>query len=101
MRASRLYDEYDRSLCDAWKGQPENKLTGIGSGEFGAHAREGDVCTVDGAPGHINAEGKCVVDNPNWVARRAKLDANAHRSRMAQQAYDAYDRELTNAWRMR
>ena len=55
MRASRLYDEYDRSLCDAWKGQPENKLTGIGSGEFGAHAREGDVCTVDGAPGHINA----------------------------------------------
>jgi hypothetical protein len=93
----KAYDEYQRDLCDAWKGKPDNKLTGFGSGEFRSAQQEGDVCTINGENGYIR-NGVCVRDQPERLP--VKLDANAHRSRMAQ-AYDAYDRELSNAWRMR
>ena len=88
-------DEYVRELCDAWKGKPDNKLTGFGSGEFRSAQQEGDVCTVNGVNGYIR-NGVCVPGQPEL--KPIKLDANAHRSRMAQ-AYDAYDSEISNAWR--
>jgi hypothetical protein len=93
-------DEYLHDLTNAWKSQ-ESKVSGFGSTEFRSAQQEGAVCTINGFPGHINSKGECIADPPDQPERLpVKLDANAHRSRMAQ-TYDAYDRELTNAWRMR
>jgi hypothetical protein len=94
----KALDQYLERVTDAWRDQPDNELTGTGSGEFGAQVREGDVCFVNNQPGHINSKGECVVDNPNWVGQRAKQDAGTHRQRMAQ-IYSDFDIELSNAWR--
>jgi hypothetical protein len=101
-RDVRHYQDYDRWVQEAYKDaaiEPQSAITGVGSGEFGAHAREGDGCTINGSPGHINAEGKCVVDQPDWPGKRNKQDAqHDHRSRMAK-LYSDLDFESSNAWR--
>jgi hypothetical protein len=106
VRGAATRDAYHRErtayidrVTNAWRDQPDNELTGVGSGEFGAQPREGDVCFLNGSPGHINAEGKCVVDQPDWPSQRSKQDAqHDHRSRMAK-IYSDLDLESSNAWR--
>jgi hypothetical protein len=81
-----VYAEYEKFLVDSWK---TPSITGAGErGQVGA--REGDLCTIDGRPGHlkkVNGELSCVPD--------AQQD---HQQRMAQ-LYDARDLELSQEWR--
>jgi hypothetical protein len=97
--------DYRDWVTTAWRGkdagkgkiEPVSKITGTGSGEFRSEQQEGSVCTINGENGYIR-NGVCVPGQPEL--KPIKLDANAHRSRMAR-VYDAYDREISNAWSMR
>jgi hypothetical protein len=55
------YADYEESACRAWRD---------GKSEF-VGAREGDLCTIDGAPGHLNGDLVCVPDASNRNATRA------------------------------
>jgi hypothetical protein len=73
----RAYREYEQRQCDAWK------------------AREGDLCTINGAPAHLNAQLECVPDRREKPSRIDSTPTNDARA----EAYAAYDREMSNAWR--
>jgi len=78
----RIYDEYDAAVSTAWQVSP----TGFGSGEL-VGQREGDLCTINGFPGHLkNEKGKlqCVPDD---------------QARSRGDAYAAYDSTMQEAWR--
>jgi hypothetical protein len=77
----RIYDGYDAELRDAYKMTKEF----VGQ-------REGDLCTINGFPGHLHrdANGRltCVPD----VRRDGMQDER-------QAAYAEYTRTLENSWR--
>jgi hypothetical protein len=81
----RIYDGYDDAVQSEWK----NPLTGFGSGEF-IGQRPGDICTIDGWPGHlkkINGELRCVPDRERDAA--PTMDA----------FYAEYDRSVSEQWK--
>jgi hypothetical protein len=49
----------------------------------------GDVCTINGAPGHLNNKLECVPDNQDALPTRDTREA----------AYTAYDAEMSERWR--
>ncbi len=87
------YAQRDREQSEQWRNPP----TGAGShGPRGAAA--GDICTVDGAPGHLReVDGalKCVPDKP----RKASVDRADHHHQMMDNLYAERDRELCEQWR--
>jgi hypothetical protein len=71
----RSYDAYTRDLVNAWRNPGfggNETITGAGShGSVGQ--REGDLCTIDGKPGHlrmVNAALRCVPDRVDAAAER-------------------------------
>jgi hypothetical protein len=84
-----VYDAYDAELAGAYLNTP---TTGPGSREY-VGQRAGDICTIDGKAGHLRfgPDGKltCVPDQ-----QRDHKMADAR-----EEAYLAYEAELTNAWR--
>jgi hypothetical protein len=99
----RVYDKYEDDLTSAWRDKPKPP-TRAGSGG----AQVGDICTVragagahgpGGAPGHlqlIGGELVCVCD-PEFRQQGNASDALKEDQRA--KAYDAYDRQLRDAWR--
>ena len=79
----------DASASEAWKAPP----TGQGShGQRGQQA--GDLCTIDGSPGHFRSVGgslKCVPD-------KGRADATDKVTQM-EGLYRARDTELADQWR--
>jgi hypothetical protein len=89
----KAYTEYERRLVNAWR-DAANPPTGAGShGPIGA--REGDLCTIDGAPGHLHRIGGRLICIPDKARRRDAMPVQDER----QQAYDEYDAQLVDAWR--
>lgn len=86
------YRWYDEQVTSAYKNKPP---TGVG--EHGSRdQQEGDLCTINGAPGHLrnlNGELTCVAD-PD----AATSDGMDHQTRMSK-IYDAYDHNLQARWR--
>jgi hypothetical protein len=102
-RIADAYREADAALMSAWRndstvgvhaGAPE-----AGSYPAGPGYAEGMACTINGAPGTLQAIG----GQPGWL--RCVPSANSDSSRdgfvvdAKQAALDAYDRELVNRWR--
>jgi hypothetical protein len=84
----RAYDESDALVQNAWRNAP----TGFGSGEFRG-AREGDLCTINGSPGHlklIDGTLRCVPDKRN--------DAQSSRDALSS-AYLSAEAWLSDAWK--
>ena len=82
-RSRQAYADADQQAANAWK----RDATGTFRGQ-----QEGDLCTINGAPGHlrkVNGKFECVPDRSQDAAA---FDAKA-------QAYEQYDREMANAWR--
>jgi hypothetical protein len=93
----RIYDQYDAEKQNEWRNPP------TGAGERGQRgAKVGEPCTCKGeeysedfgSPGHYapdrNGELICVPDRI--------IKQQDHQTTM-QAVYDAYERELTQAWR--
>jgi hypothetical protein len=79
------YADYQKNLTDAWRNPP----TGAGSRDSIGQC-EGDLCTINGAPGHLNADLVCVPDHPATRADHAAI---------MDHEYDRYDQELRDQWR--
>jgi hypothetical protein len=94
------YADVENDLTNAWKNKPP---TGFGSGEF-IGQREGDLCTIDGAPGRLcrddDGELTCMADHPSGERDARTIDERMqdHKLRMTEE-YNAYDRALRDAWR--
>jgi hypothetical protein len=90
-RVAQAYHDYDATDAQAYR-----HLTGWGgsdaTGEFRGQ-REGDQCTINGAPGHLRKTGKnkfeCVPDSEDAMPVDDDREA----------AYAEYDRQMANAWR--
>jgi hypothetical protein len=86
----QAYTDYENWLGNAWC-DTANPPTGFGErGSIGA--REGDECTLDGAPGHLHRDGGRLVCVPDRRSRDAMTDARAA-------AYADYENWLRDAWR--
>jgi hypothetical protein len=84
-RDLNVYTVYDADVQTAWRKPP----TGFGSGEF-IGQRPGDICTIDGWPGHlrkVNGELRCVPDRERDAA--PVMDA----------FYAEYDRSISEQWK--
>jgi hypothetical protein len=99
----------EHEMCEAWKHPPLGlgRLrdgNGFGSGGF-VGAREGDQCTINGAPGHLerrNGRLQCIADDEDddsafddGAFSDAQMDAEQRR----ELAYRAYAREISRAWK--
>lgn len=86
----RAYAAHCDALENAWRGDPP---TGFGSHELRG-AQEGDICTINGAPGHLrcDSDGKlvCAPDGGKDAALPSTDRAAARTS---------YIEQLENAWR--
>ncbi len=86
---AQIRSDYIQQISDAWQTTP----TGAGSGEI-IGQREGDICTINGAPGHLrrgpNDELQCVPDRQQ--DRNSTSDAR-------EGAYQSYRADISNAWR--
>jgi hypothetical protein len=58
------YAAYERDLGDAYKAPADIPPTGFGSASASEMRgdKEGDVCTINGRPGHLNAKLECIPD---------------------------------------
>lgn len=84
----RAYEAADKELKNAFRNPP----TGFGSREFRG-AKEGDLCTIDGSPGHlklIDGTLRCVPDKRN--------DAQSLRDELSS-AYFSAEAWLNDAWK--
>jgi hypothetical protein len=97
---AKAYDEVEAAMTSAW----QNPLTGAGSHDL-VGQREGDVCTINGWPGHMRCgqDGNltCVPDhNQDAAGVVSKVTSDAgEASRIKDAAYSAYEHDLQNAWR--
>jgi hypothetical protein len=76
-----VYKTYDDDIETAWQKPPSGGFVG---------QREGDLCTIDGAPGHlktINGELSCVPDRERDAS--STMDA----------IYGEYDRSISEQWK--
>jgi hypothetical protein len=117
------YAAYDAEAANAWRSPP----TGAGANPNGPIGqREGDLCTINGAPGHlqmVNGALQCVPDNSDdeeledfgaegsafaaktserrrMSSARSDQAARDHAVRM-RDTYAAYDAEIAQAWKSR
>jgi hypothetical protein len=82
------YEEADEELTNAWR----DPITGFGSRGFRG-AKAGDLCTIDGSPGHmqlIDGTLRCVPDKRN--------DAQSPRDELSS-AYFSAEAWLNDAWK--
>jgi hypothetical protein len=89
-----VYQDEKRKLMEAWR-TPVADATPVARGQ-----KEGDVCTINGAPGHLRKVGnkfECVPDKREDAVPRSMTADAAQRIRDA--AYEESVRELTEAWR--
>jgi hypothetical protein len=101
------YSDYQRRQADAWKtGKTKDAPP---DGAYSAdEASEGDLCTINGAPGKLCAMDDndewliCIADNPGDDNSTGD-SRTAHDTRTAQQikdaAYLSYQNDIENAWR--
>jgi hypothetical protein len=103
------YLAYDAAVSKQYR-DPDNN--GVGSHSF-VGARPGDLCSINGSPGHlalVDGELRCVADKPKRDAaqRPNKFIENnldwlsaddSDRNVVKDSAYSQYDAELANAWR--
>jgi hypothetical protein len=90
-RPRSIYDRYDAEKSAEWKNPP----TGFGSkGQRGQH--EGDICTFNGAPGHLQMRGGELVCVPDRCSDQP--DPASDRRSIADE-YAAYDVRISQAWR--
>jgi hypothetical protein len=80
-RVRQAYNDVDAAAANAWRSDASGSFRG---------QQAGDLCTVNGAPGHLNDKLECVPDR--------RQDAAAFDAKAA--AYAEYDREMENAWRI-
>jgi hypothetical protein len=82
------YDAYEKDLTTAWQHE-----TGIGSPERFVGQRAGDLCTINGAAGHLKmVDGQLVCAEDPKPKQDADFDARAA-------ALAEHEHWLTNAWR--
>ena len=99
--ARDAYAEVEHRLTNAWRDGPVN---GFGSSGLRGQV-EGDLCTIDGAPGHLRRVGGrlvCVADDEDEDTAfddSAFNDAQMEAEQQRELAYRDYARELTRAWR--
>jgi hypothetical protein len=89
-RRRAAYDKFTLDLENAWQNNPP---TGFGSHELRG-AQEGDICTINGAPGHLRcgSDGKLVcVPDGGKDATLPSTDRTAART--------SYIQRLENLWR--
>jgi hypothetical protein len=79
-RVQQAYANVDAAAANAWRSDASGSFRG---------QQAGDQCMINGAPGHLNDKLECVPDRRQDAAT---VDAKAA-------AYEAYDREMANAWR--
>jgi hypothetical protein len=107
------YDTYERELRDAYKtprpidpdvtddlDDPDSITGAPGNLNFIGQV-EGDLCTINGAPGTLQKRNGQLVCVPSKTVAREKLDAQRDHARKMNQLYDARDRELSQEWRKR
>ena|SRR5271166_2528022 len=109
LSSRKSYDAAERELTSAWKSR------------FPIHGEaEGDICTINGAPGHLRKKDGELVCIPDAEPRARKVtqrnpygptfkEPSEHEWNLTgplsdgqsakQQAYDSYRTELENAWR--
>jgi hypothetical protein len=84
-RKAEAYRQMCAELQDAWRTpSADADLRG---------QKPGDACSINGAPGRMNARLECV---PN---RRDAVHDAAEGRRIKQEAYDAMCRDMVNAWK--
>jgi hypothetical protein len=79
-----------KDMCDAWRGSRDDPRTGFGSGSTRGQ-QPGDQCTINGAPGHLDADLECIADDDTNNADGA-VDAR-------DRAWLAMKDELESAWK--
>jgi hypothetical protein len=84
--AYRLYDE---EIGQAYRSAPP------GAYPYSA-AAEGTACTIDGAPGTLVREGNVLVCRPTQ-----RQDGRQDHALTMDAAYQAYDKQISEAWRTR
>ena len=98
----KAYRDYQRDLESAYKNPP----TGAGSkGPRGQ--REGDLCTINGAPGHLQMRGGQLVcvpdrrsDQPDPASDHRSVEQRlADKARIMTDEYRRYDETVSNLWR--
>jgi hypothetical protein len=98
----RAYHDADVAAQNAWRNPP----TGFGSrGPRGQQA--GDLCTIDGAPGHLQLRGGELVcvpdrrsDRPDPASdHRTVAQRVADHARVMEREYSLYNETVTNLWR--
>jgi hypothetical protein len=82
-----VYQDEKRKLQDAWR-QPVADVRG---------QQPGDKCTIDGAPGHLNAKLECIPDKRQDAVPRM-MDAAAAQ-RIKDEAWLEMCRDLEEAWK--
>ena len=120
--ARAAYEAMRAELSDAWKTLTRRKRKAKQYDPFGREVgtyeeeeeddaasiayrgqRQGDQCTIDGAPGHLNAKLECVPDparitRVKYDAAPRTIDAATSR-RIKKEAYDQMCAEMRDAWR--
>ena len=99
------YSDYEHRQSNAWRGTADAKLPPAGSYPA-SEADEGDACTIDGRPGTLctidGHEGylECVPDDDSDIdTGDSATDAKVKAAKAKQDAYAAYDSQITDAWR--
>jgi hypothetical protein len=82
-----VYQDEKRKLQDAWR-QPVADVRG---------QQPGDKCTINGAPGHLNAKLECIPDKRQDAAPRM-MDA-AEAQRIKDEAWLEMCRDLEESWK--
>lgn len=101
---AEAYRQYDADLRRAYL-DADNTSSPTGAGSHGPiGAREGEECTLDGAPGHLHRIGGrliCVADPRSTSARPVQRN-DAHDAkdwaRIREEMYSRYDLEASLAW---
>jgi hypothetical protein len=93
---AQAYAESVEELTTAWQRKPVDSESGFGSGEFRGQ-QPGDVCTINGQPGHLNHRLECVPDRQHDSVPRMMDAATAQAIR--DEAWLASVEADENAWR--
>ena len=86
----KAYADYDANLISAYRNDAAPP------GAYPLSAGEGNACTINGAPGHLERKGDWLVCRPDANNHSPSSDAT-YDARAS--AYAEYDRQLADAWR--
>jgi hypothetical protein len=91
-RVEQAYQDSKRELQEAWR-KPVADAAGESRG-----AQPGDVCTINGAPGHLDHQLQCVPDKRSQDSVPRTMDA-ATAQKIRDEAWLQSVREEENEWR--